>query len=152
MWALLKADADVDARRAAVARHNAESLFVKKGLSMAACRFVMSVDAKPAIVSIHHDASVHVTSAGHEMGQVRRDKRSFGFFVLPFLFFFLLTSTFSSFSSSSSSSSLSFPPQPQHQQSQSGNPHQGTAGCQPRPLLGPARRHPAASHEPVPPR
>lgn len=65
MWALLKKEADVDGRRAAVAQHNAENLFVKRGLAMAACRFVMSVDAKPAIVSIHHDGTVHVTSAGH---------------------------------------------------------------------------------------
>ena len=95
MWSLLKRDADVDSRRRAVAEHNASNLFVKKGLAMAACRFVMSVDPKPAIVSIHHDGTVHVTSAGHEMGQVRRILFfSFPppprFFVLLFFSFFFL--------------------------------------------------------------
>ena len=92
MWALLKKEADVDGRRRAVAEHNAGNLFVKRGLAMAACRFVMSVDAKPAIVSIHHDGSVHVTSAGHEMGQVRAEDCSPPPPRFFSLFFFLLHS------------------------------------------------------------
>ena len=99
MWSLLRRGADVDGRRRAIAGHNAGNLFVKRGLAMAACRFVMSVDAKPAIVSIHHDGSVHVTSAGHEMGQVR--KSSFLFLFLSFRF---LSSFFCSRTSTTSTS------------------------------------------------
>ena len=117
MWTLLKRDADVDGRRRAVAKHNAENLFVKKGLAMAACRHVMNVGAKPAIVSIHHDGTVHVTSAGHEMGQVRQETEFFisspiffsRFVFLPPSFFFCSSQHHHTTTTSSVSPSLSLP-------------------------------------------
>jgi CO/xanthine dehydrogenase Mo-binding subunit len=72
LWAELKARADLDGRTAAVAAFNADPArppWTKRGLAATACRFVMSVDPKPAIVSIHHDGSVLVNGPAHEMGQ-----------------------------------------------------------------------------------
>ena len=71
LWADLKAGADLDARRAAVAAFNADPAhpFTKRGLAATACRFVMNVDPKPCLVSVHYDGSVLVNGPATEMGQ-----------------------------------------------------------------------------------
>ena len=60
LWAELGESAELEERRVEVAAFNADPAhpWVKRGLAATACRFVMSVDPKPAILSVHFDGSV----------------------------------------------------------------------------------------------
>ena len=71
LWAELKEKGDLEARQAGVAAFNADpaNTFKKRGLTATACRFVMNVDPKPCLVSVHYDGTVLVNGPATEMGQ-----------------------------------------------------------------------------------
>src|SRR5207248_11349547 len=74
IWPALKASADLDARRAAIARWNAASPHVKRGLAMTPVKFGISFTATfynqaGALVLVYRDGTVQVNHGGTEMGQ-----------------------------------------------------------------------------------
>jgi len=74
IWTQLKASSSFDARRAEVARFNAEHPHHKRGLAMTPAKFGISFTATSfnqagAVVLIFRDGSVQVNQGGTEMGQ-----------------------------------------------------------------------------------
>ncbi|MBJ3762362.1 molybdopterin-dependent oxidoreductase [Maribius pontilimi] len=70
----LRADADYDARRAAVAGWNAENGILKKGIALTPVKFGISftlthLNQAGALVHVYQDGSVHMNHGGTEMGQ-----------------------------------------------------------------------------------
>eukprot|EP00884_Botryococcus_braunii_P010388 jgi/Botrbrau1/19350/Bobra.0073s0075.1 len=69
LWKELKEKSQYEQRYGEIKQYNQEHKWQKRGISMTSARFIMSVDAKPAAVSILWDGTVQVMSPGHDMGQ-----------------------------------------------------------------------------------
>jgi xanthine dehydrogenase molybdopterin binding subunit/xanthine dehydrogenase small subunit len=74
IWAALRSSAALDRRRASIARFNATSPFVKRGIAMTPVKFGIAFTASflnqaGALVLIYRDGSVQVNHGGTEMGQ-----------------------------------------------------------------------------------
>ena len=70
----LETSSDYRARRAAIARHNAQSPIIKKGLALTPIQFGISftlihMNQAGALVHVYQDGSVHLNHGGTEMGQ-----------------------------------------------------------------------------------
>jgi len=74
LWRSLRKSAQLDARREALARWNAASPFVKRGLALTPVKFGISFTAgflnqAGALLLVYRDGTVQVNHAGTEMGQ-----------------------------------------------------------------------------------
>ena len=74
MVAALREEAGYDARRAEIARFNAESPILKRGLALTPVKFGISftlthLNQAGALVHVYQDGSVHMNHGGTEMGQ-----------------------------------------------------------------------------------
>jgi xanthine dehydrogenase molybdopterin-binding subunit B len=74
MWPRLLREAEIEARRSAIARFNAGSAHVKRGLAVTPVKFGISFTASflnqaGALVHLYRDGSVQVNHGGTEMGQ-----------------------------------------------------------------------------------
>jgi xanthine dehydrogenase molybdopterin binding subunit/xanthine dehydrogenase small subunit len=74
LWRSLRRDARLDERRLALAKWNAESPWVKRGLAMTLIKFGISFTASflnqaGALVLVYRDGTVQVNHGGTEMGQ-----------------------------------------------------------------------------------
>jgi len=70
----LETSSDYRARRAAIARHNAQSPIIRKGLALTPIQFGISftlvhMNQAGALVHVYQDGSVHLNHGGTEMGQ-----------------------------------------------------------------------------------
>ena len=69
LWEQLKAEAEYEAKLAAVRDFNRDNRWKKRGLSMTPVRYEVSVWPKEALVNVYADGSVLVTHTGAEIGQ-----------------------------------------------------------------------------------
>ena len=70
----LEASSDYRARRSAIARHNAQSPIIRKGIALTPVQFGISftlihMNQAGALVHVYQDGSVHLNHGGTEMGQ-----------------------------------------------------------------------------------
>jgi xanthine dehydrogenase molybdopterin-binding subunit B len=69
LWARLKASAKWEERKQQVERFNAENIWIKQGLAMVPCIYMVSSRSNVAKVSIYSDGSIVAEVGGNEIGQ-----------------------------------------------------------------------------------